>query len=138
MHRPWRRAGIAFPNTIWKSLGVFRSDRLSFLGKLANVLRAALTHKPTGWVTTLVIIAMLVVVLSLAATAYIAVKADIPPVLRIARFASELTVFAVGIVLLDRGRRLLSEHRTDRQPRGCRYSRGPCVADGHTGFEVPS
>lgn len=65
------------------------------------LLRIALARNRDA-VTTLFIIAMLVVVLSLAATAYIAVKADIPPVPRVARFALELTVFAVGIVVLDR------------------------------------
>ncbi|MGC8486157.1 MAG: hypothetical protein ACP5O6_11100 [Candidatus Baltobacteraceae bacterium] len=52
--------------------------------------------------TTLFIIATIVIALSLAATAYVAVKAEIPPIPRVARFALELAVFAVGIVILDR------------------------------------
>ena len=51
--------------------------------------------------TTLFIIATIVIALSLAATAYIAVKAEIPPVPRVARFALELAVFTVGIFILD-------------------------------------
>lgn len=68
----------------------------------ASVLLCIALARNRNAVTTLVIIAMFVVALSLAATAYIAVKADIPPVPRVARFALELTLFAVGIVVLDR------------------------------------
>ena len=52
-------------------------------------------------VTTPFVIAAIVIALSLATTAYIAAKADMPPVPRVARFALELAVFTVGIFILD-------------------------------------
>ena len=51
--------------------------------------------------TTPFAIAAIVIALSLAATAYIAAKADMPPLPRVARFALELAVFTVGIFVLD-------------------------------------
>ncbi len=55
-----------------------------------------------GDAVTIFIVAAIVIVLSLGATAYIAVKAEIAPLPRVLRFALELAVFAVGIVVLDR------------------------------------
>ncbi len=51
---------------------------------------------------TIFIVAALVIVLSLVATAYIAMKAEMAPLPRVLRFALELAVFAVGILVLDR------------------------------------
>ncbi|MDH2909327.1 MAG: hypothetical protein PXZ07_04340 [Candidatus Eremiobacteraeota bacterium] len=52
--------------------------------------------------STPLLIAGIVVLATLAATAYIAVKSDIAPIPRVLRFALELAVFALGIVILDR------------------------------------
>ena len=47
------------------------------------------------------LVAALLVIAALAATAYIAAKSDIPPLPRVLRFALELAVFAVGLIVLD-------------------------------------
>lgn|GEM_PF-2667738 len=64
------------------------------------LLRIAIAGDEAG-MSDLFTVAAVVIVLSLAATAYIAVKAGMEPLPRVLRFALELAVFVVGIIVLD-------------------------------------